>query len=455
MAIIPIRDGAAGRDEGNIENPAVAAVFEAWRAAEIDFLVLRNHHQLSDGSGNDIDILVERRAASRAEKLLVDVLYRHGFAWTNRAEFGPVSLFFVCRKTGAQVHWDLFTALTWRGVKVLPAQEVLKAKLAMGPYWVPEPAHAAVLNLLTRLLFHGYVKDAYKPEVQQVFTRESGRVSEVLCSVFGADLACAVQPLAAANNWTEVERMAPALRRRLISRFVTKSTMEAAVTAVAEPARLLKRFASPPGLFIVLMGPDGSGKSAVARGLADALAGLFPPEASRYFHWKPAIFPRRRRSLGPVTDPHRYPPRGRVASHVYFAAHWLEFLLGSQAVVRAALFRNGLVVIDRYFLDFLADRRRYRINVSSRLVRSGYRLQLQPHLVFVLDAPASVLQSRKQEVPPEESERQRMEYRSLAQSLPNAHVLDASQPLSDVVAAASRIILEFLELRQVEVARFR
>ena len=70
-------------------------------------------------------------------------------------------------------------------------------------------------------------------------------------------------------------------------------------------------------------------------------------------------------------------------------------------------FRGGLVLIDRYYYDFLIDQRRYRLQVPQWLVRLGLAFLKKPDLVLLLDAPADVLQSRKQEVALTETRRQR------------------------------------------------
>jgi hypothetical protein len=62
----------------------------------------------------------------------------------------------------------------------------------------------------------------------------------------------------------------------------------------------------------------------------------------------------------------------------------------------------------------------------------------------MLDAPVEVLQRRKQEVTPKEGARQRTAYLKLMQSLPNSYIVDASQPLDEVVAKVKEIILDYI-----------
>ena len=75
------------------------------------------------------------------------------------------------------------------------------------------------------------------------------------------------------------------------------------------------------------------------------------------------------------------------------------------------------------------------------------RLIPQPALWILLDASPELLQSRKQEVPFEETARQRKEYLKLIKEMKNGVVVDASQSLDDVVADVNVIILDFMAQR--------
>jgi len=102
---------------------------------------------------------------------------------------------------------------------------------------------------------------------------------------------------------------------------------------------------------------------------------------------------------------------------------------------------------DRHLIDALVDPKRYRYGGPMWLLRVIWRFVPQPDLIVLLDAPPEVLQARKQEVPFEESARQREAYRSLVRSMENGHVVDSTRPLEQVVGDVSDIILGSLSAR--------
>jgi thymidylate kinase len=253
---------------------------------------------------------------------------------------------------------------------------------------------------------------------------------------------------AAHEQWAALEAATGSLRRALILRQLTGHPWRTTASLLADARRLAGRFLWPPGLTVVLCGADGSGKSTAARAVMDGLGGTFPSEKVRHFHWKPPLFSARRQAArGPATDPHGLPPRHPISSLCFFGFHWLEFLLGSRLRLRPVTFRGGLVLIDRYYYDFFVDQRRYRLSVPLFIVRLGLFFLKKPDLVVLLDAPAEVLQRRKQEVAPAETERQRIAYRELVRGLRHGRVVAVTQPPEKVGADLTRAILDFMAQR--------
>jgi thymidylate kinase len=203
-----------------------------------------------------------------------------------------------------------------------------------------------------------------------------------------------------------------------------------------------------PGLRVLLGGPDGAGKSSLA-----AAVGL-DRRHKLVVHWRPGVLPRPGSLFGdgaaaPVTNPHAFDPHGPVISAMRLVYFLTDFWAGESWRVRPAERRGCLVVIERGWWDMAVDPRRYRLSVPPGLVLAIGRLIPKPDLLLVLDAPAEVLASRKQELPTEELDRQRRVWLDL--TIPGAEkvVLDATKPLDKVVADAREVIVAHLERRDV------
>ena len=112
--------------------------------------------------------------------------------------------------------------------------------------------------------------------------------------------------------------------------------------------------------------------------------------------------------------------------------------------LKPVLFRNGMVVVDRYFYDIMVDPKRYRLNAPTWLVYFVAKIIVKPDIVICLDAPAKIFYERKQEVSFEEVVRQREAYLAFVKRLPNGHIVDASRPLDDAVRQTEDIIINYM-----------
>jgi len=127
---------------------------------------------------------------------------------------------------------------------------------------------------------------------------------------------------------------------------------------------------------------------------------------------------------------------------------WADFtVFGYLLSVYPQIVKSTLVILDRYYQDLLVHPDGYRYGGPLWLARLVGRLVPPPHLFILLDAPPEVIQARKQELPFEETARQREAYLEVVAGLPNAHVVDASQSLDEVVDEAERIILDYMARR--------
>ena len=412
--------------------------------------MLRNYQDLPATTSNDIDVLVSPGQFAAAERALVDAAGDCGYRLHNRIEFATTSFFFFHTESLRQIQIDLFTSLTWHSFDLLSVSEVLARRIVRNDLFaVPQPVDEAIINLCGRLIYHGYVREKYKAGIQAAFRAEPEQARARLGEIFGSALAEPVVARAVAGEWSEIEGRWKALRRALILRRLARHTAGTLATLARDAVRLTRRVFRSGGMTIVLLGADGSGKSTAGQKLVENLANTFPPGKGIEIHWKPIVFRKQhRKATGrPNLNPHGQKCRGRLASLLYLGGHWLEFFLGSFVEFRPVLFRGGLVLIDRYFYDFLVDQRRYRLQVPEWIIRCAFGVLRKPDLVFLLDAPAEVLQARKQEVTPEETARQVEVFRRVVGRLPNGRIVDATQPPDHVAAQLTSEVLHWLRKR--------
>lgn len=216
---------------------------------------------------------------------------------------------------------------------------------------------------------------------------------------------------------------------------------------------------------VVLIGPDGAGKSTVTRSLLH----LLPPGVQTIYMGvrlessnrllpssRLALAAKRRLGMQPdmsgPPDPTRLERSRRqgrkgLAGQAYA---WLRVLnLMAEEWYRLALAayhhgRGRVVLFDR---DFFADYYFHGIADPAGLdwiervhVWTLRRFYPRPKLVIVLDTPAQLLLERKREGTLEALESRRREYLGLKNVLPEVRIVDASQPLEAVTRQVAALI---------------
>lgn len=194
----------------------------------------------------------------------------------------------------------------------------------------------------------------------------------------------------------------------------------------------------PRGLVVLVAGPDGAGKSSLARRIADELAAEVTHVV--HTHWRPGLLPHPRTLLGghaaaDGTRPHARAPHGAVVSLGLLGYYWLDFFLGAWLRQRPIRRRGGLVVVERGWWDVAVDGRRYRLSVPPAVVNALGRLLPRPDLALVLRGDPRVLSVRKGELAVAEIARQNALWETMRAAREQV-ALDATEPEEAVLGRA-------------------
>lgn len=207
------------------------------------------------------------------------------------------------------------------------------------------------------------------------------------------------------------------------------------------------------GQHVIVLGPDGSGKSTLISGLFKHVIKNSLYDIVHHFHWRPALLPLLSDllpSLSPVTkktgdtsriggNPHSAPPASELSSYfrlLYYSSDYVAFW----PFIELEKKRGALIVFDRYFDDFIVDPKRTRLNPNLKLARRFQKFIPQPDKIIVLRCDAETATQRKPELSLSEYQRQQELYLEMAQTRKNSYVIDTSHSPEQSIEQAARFL---------------
>jgi hypothetical protein len=426
-----VATAAPTTDRALAVHPRLDDAFRALDAAGVAWAVLRGLDRLADPEG-DVDLLV----AADAGDAVVAALAAARFGELPAAGRGSHRFFLGLDRSGGWLKLDVVDDLAfgrWAETDSgIAAACLARRTRSGGSPWRLADEDAAWAELLHLLLDPGHWTRERTRRLGAVAARASDLPLDgpVVAWLRRVDPAAPAALLAAirASASGAARANAKAVRRAAIRRDPLGAALRLGRTVVR---RRLSRAPLPigrRGMVVALLGPDGAGKSSVARRLS-----VLSPLPVRTFYL--GAYPQ---SEGMTDGPSKVPGLRFLRR--------LGRLAGRGLAARLHAWRGGLAVLDRHPLETLLDGRG---NLRRRLLA---RSVSRPDLFVVLDAPAALIHERKGEWPVDTIEHQLAGYRRLA-SRPDVRRVDGSGSIEAVALAAMTAVWEIFIRRGLQAER--
>lgn len=238
------------------------------------------------------------------------------------------------------------------------------------------------------------------------------------------------------------------VRKSVLLRTFIKNPLQYFHYQINNFLRIIKRVIKPTGLFIAIIGTDGSGKSTVINKLSAELAPVFRRISLQ--HWKPSLFNKNNSQKITVTEPHKEAPRSIFVSCVKLLIYLLQYLSGYVIKIFPMKVRSTLIVFDRYYYDFLVDQKRFRLKLPKKIIKIFSFLIPRPDLIFHLNTKPSIALERKNELNLEELKRQNEEFASLRNLLKERFfIIENNEDAVSAVNKITSVVFNYLEKRVI------
>lgn len=189
---------------------------------------------------------------------------------------------------------------------------------------------------------------------------------------------------------------------------------------------------------IAIMGVDGSGKTTIIEEIRKRLQDPYNIEVCSIHRSKG------RSEITEIAQHYAKPAYSPFLSVIKLFVKAFLWILNYWSKYRKLQQQGALILCDLYYFYSMAiDPLRYRYGGPTSLVWEIHKIVPKPQVYIFLDAPFEVLVSRKRELPDDEMHRLIKDYRELFANIPNAYIVDATQPIDKVTSDVLQIIMKY------------
>lgn len=417
---------------------------------DIKYCILRNADEVEAGDAHDIDMTVDVLRQQEAEKVLFMTAKKFGWALHlktgNMRDTMNIKCYHFFKQDDDElsiVHFDFFPTFSWKKYLLINNTELLQAVNEDSVFHAASPSIEAVTKLFIRLLYNGYIKEKYKPDIYKTFMREQEKVLSVMRNFMDEESASNTWHMVSQQNWGLIEK-----NREMLIQSIKKVCSQNVFDRIRY---IVEKYMEKPGCMVAFEGTDGSGKSTIIEGIKPVLENTFPDGMFDYYHWRPGVIKKETKvkdgKVIVVSAPHNQKPYGKLMSFAKFMFFNLDYVIGYWVKVRWQLAKGHLVVFDRYYYDYYLDKIRYRLDINDSILAFFQFLIPKPDETFLLVGDPKILYERKREISVEEIEQQIIRLLGNKHRFANPIEIDVNQSIDRVVLDVSQAILSVCSKR--------
>lgn len=433
-------------------------MFAGFSEEKIPYAVMRNYESLPHSTGgSDLDVLFRPQDVKIVKEITHAAFVSAGGAPIGETHTNGFSKYFAFGQPKSRADWwgirlDWSFGHIYTGnMHLLDVDYVLEMTKTHNGIRILPTSLASVLGVLKELLHNDHKPDRYAKDAREAFEVDASFIETALSPIGPRAFTLLREICISDLDEVRVRPLCKDLRHALKRHAFRRAPFAFIVNRLTFEFSKVKRFISPPGMMIAVLGTDGAGKStiidAITPVLDEATHGAF-----YYRHLRPGLLPALGRLKGahadgkPVTNPHGAKPAGKLGSIARVGWLWLDYVLGYWLVVRPKIAKSPAVFLfDRYAHDLYLDPRRFRVGLARHVLRFFPKLVPQPDLMICLHGDPDMIAERKKELPVEEVRRQIDALVEMAEKTPNAILISTIDSIEETRDAVLNAIKAYLK----------
>ena len=427
-------------------------LFDLLNEMDVHYCVMNKYENLPDCIPTDVDISIDKKTFIMLDSLMKNINSQNSIEITQKIWHGYNKCAYILSPlkidSPFRLQLDFFVDFSTKGYpNLIPNEVILKHRIKYKNFYIPAP-EIEVPFLLMRRIIKNDLTESHIEKLRELLKKKPEEVKAKLLEFFGGDMSDSLIKLIESGDRTIFDKNLSYYRKKLKRRAAQNTSIRYKFNYYFHQfRRYMNRLLNPIGFSVVLLSPDGGGKTTIANLVLERVSGSF--HGGRVQYWRPYLLPAMGRlkfwnpSEEPSTnpDPHGHPKQNPIKSLIRFFYYLTDYLVGYPFKVYLAKVRKKIIIFDRYYYDYLVDLHRYRFNLPKWLPKIFLPLIPSADLTIYLDAEPDDLLKRKQELSLKELKRQVKEFRKIVPKLPNSFLIRTDRPIEDIVREVSYLIL--------------
>ncbi|MBT5491656.1 hypothetical protein HOK00_05075 [bacterium] len=393
-----------------IKEQKVIECLSLLKEAKITYCILRDHTQLKTGVDHDVDLYVSLNDFKSFESFILDYFDQDNIKivkFMDKYDFKSYLIEFNIDNKFEYLKVDAWTKFQWRGMLWLDHNKVENKIITYDTINIVSEDMALAIRLLKDLIFTSQLPQRSIVRVQNEFKYliDNNKLLKFKNIFYNTEIASLFTQSLIDKDYDALSKFSKRIRwSQIRSIFLTKDLFIYQFKyIVLFFIDQFKYIFNGPGLLIVLMGPDGSGKSSLAEKIKKVYAEkIFNGCDIEYS--RPNILPplnnifslfKRKRTKPKVYDLNTNDKVSSFKGSLQILYYTLDFFIGG-IVMKLRLSRGKLIIYDRYFYDYIIQS--YWDNLSLKMKYMCLSFVKSPNLNIFLDALPHNIVARKPEL---------------------------------------------------------
>ncbi|MFK8793962.1 hypothetical protein [Planococcus plakortidis] len=430
-------------------------LFALYEKNNVKYCLLRNFDFKSLQPNDDIDIVVETRSKKLNEKIVKILTATSDYILIENFKFNDNNVYTILIKDNYKIdvihiHFQYNLRLNQITINkqnqiYLYNEKMIENTVKFKNYYILEKKYYIYVLLIHSVYDKGYFKENYSLELSREISKINlSELEEIFKENFPGDLSSNLYEILENKDYFELIEN----KEKIFSvNYSYKDYLDYKINKTRQYINWIKKILFSKGIFFTLLGPDGAGKSTIAKAVYSKIA--YQKKEVLYLGSSKTKFlsfikKKNEKSTSPrmnvsVKPSRKFisPYKNRVRVYIRAIYNLVEDAIYYMKYIKPKVSTDKIIIGDRYFYDVLTIKNSKMIPLIEYII---LKLLPKPKFSILLLAEPKVIWTRKQELSIDEITRITNEFRRLKRKYTFLNIKEVEN--SDVETASEKIIEE-------------